>query len=270
MYRQGDSVMSIRYQFRNQPFHSFLSTDNTYPLHLHKDAELALAISGEIRITINQQDYVLSEGDVAIVFPNQPHAYKTEKHSQIILALFDPVFIGDYAADLVNYVPYHPVLPQTQAPPHLIQTFHTLHRLYETHSDDRLIKAYTSVVMGTLLPLISLKRREFIKDLATVQKLMVYLDTHFMEPISLDALSKELGISKFMISRIFSEQLHTSFRDYINGRRAALAQAMLQSTSHQITDIAFDCGFNSLRSFYRTFKKEYGVTPNDFRRNGQQ
>lgn len=229
-----------------------------------------MVISGQIRITTNQQEYVLSEGDVAIVFPNQPHGYRTDKHSRILLALFDPVFIGDYADDLVTHVPDHPVVPQSQAPPHLTQLLHTLHDLYEARGDNRLIKAYTSVVMGNLFPLLSLKRREINKDLAMVQKLLVYLDTHFLEPISLDALSKELGISKFMVSRIFSEQLHISFRDYVNGRRAALAQAMLQSTSHQVTDIAFDCGFNSLRSFYRAFKKEYGVTPNEFRRNGQE
>nr|WP_279538016.1 helix-turn-helix transcriptional regulator [Paenibacillus turpanensis] len=80
-------------------------------------------------------------------------------------------------------------------------------------------------------------------------------------------LSKELGISKFLISRIFSDQLHTSFRDYINGRRAALAQMLLQSTTKPVTEIAFDAGFNSLRSFYRAFKKEYGITPNEFRSN---
>ncbi|WP_412768158.1 helix-turn-helix domain-containing protein, partial [Escherichia coli] len=34
---------------------------------------------------------------------------------------------------------------------------------------------------------------------------------------------------------------------------------------HPVTDIAFDSGFNSLRSFYRVFKKQYGVAPNEFR-----
>lgn len=227
-----------------------------------------MVLDGQIRLTTNGQEYLLSEGDVAILFPNQPHGYRTEERSRIMLALVDPAFIGDYAADLANQLPDHPVIPQDQVPPHLTQTFHKLHYQYEAHGDTRLIKAYTSVVMGNLLPLLSLKRMESNKDLGIIQKLLVYLDTHFLEPISLDTLSKELGTSKFMISRIFSEQLRTTFRDYLNGRRAALAQAMLQSTTHPVTVIAFDCGFNSLRSFYRAFKKEYGVTPNEYRRNG--
>jgi AraC-like DNA-binding protein len=95
------------------------------------------------------------------------------------------------------------------------------------------------------------------------------VDLHFLEPVTLDILSRELGVSKFHISRIFSDQLHTSFRDYVNGRRVALAQMLLLSTTNPVTEIAFDSGFNSLRSFYRAFKKEYGITPNEYRRNAQ-
>ncbi|MGG4047402.1 helix-turn-helix domain-containing protein [Paenibacillus favisporus] len=42
---------------------------------------------------------------------------------------------------------------------------------------------------------------------------------------------------------------------------------LLLSTADPVTEIAFDSGFNSLRSFYRVFKKEYGMTPNEFRRS---
>ena len=96
------------------------------------------------------------------------------------------------------------------------------------------------------------------------------MDLHFLEPVTLDMLSRELGVSKFLISRIFSDQLHTSFRDYVNGRRVALAQMLLLSTTNPVTEIAFESGFNSLRSFYRAFKKEYGNTPNEYRRNAEE
>lgn len=99
-----------------------------------------------------------------------------------------------------------------------------------------------------------------------VPKILAYIDMHFLDHINLDTLSRELGISKFIISRIFSEQFHISFRDYINGQRVAFAHMLLLSTTHPVTDIAFDSGFNSLRSFYRVFKNEYGITPNEFRR----
>jgi AraC-like DNA-binding protein len=115
----------------------------------------------------------------------------------------------------------------------------------------------------------SLQRVETVQDLNLIQTILAYVDIHFMEPLTLEQVAKELGISKFLLSRIFSEQLHISFRDYLNSRRSALAQIMLQSTSQPVTDIAFDSGFNSLRSFYRAFRKEYGITPNKFRSHAQ-
>ncbi|MCM3781700.1 AraC family transcriptional regulator [Neobacillus mesonae] len=256
--------MKIKYQHRDQHFHLFVSTNNTYPLHRHKNVEITMVLSGRINICINGKDYDLSEGDVAIVFPNQPHSYKSLENNQILLIFFDATFPGDYTGDLLHHVPDHPVVSDQH---NITELISALYSLYTEQCDDRLLKAYTSVILGHLLPLISLTKADYMKDMDIMQKILSYIDIHFMEPITLDSLSKDLGISKFLISRIFSEQFHVSFRDYINGHRAAFAHMLLLSTTHPVTDIAFDSGFNSLRSFYRVFKKEYGVTPNEFRRN---
>lgn len=255
--------MNIKYQHRDQAFHSFISTNNTYPLHLHKNVEITMVLSGKINISINGQDYVLSEGDMAIIFSNQPHSYKTIEKNQILLIFFDATFPGDFTGELFNHVPDNPVIPKHQMLPGLLTTLYTL---YKEQCDNRLLKAYTSVVLGHALPLLLMKKVDYKKEIDLIPKILAYIDIHFLDHIDLDTLSKELGISKFIISRIFSEQFHISFRDYINGQRAAFAHMLLLSTTHPVTDIAFDSGFNSLRSFYRVFKKEYGITPNEFRR----
>lgn len=256
--------MKLKYQHRDQQFHSFVSTNNTYPLHLHKNVEIALVLSGEIHIGIGQREHILSEGDMAIVFPNQPHSYKTIEHSRILLIFFDASFPGDYTGDLLHSIPDNPVVPKH---PVVISTLETMYRLYAESCDPRLLKAYASVLLGHVLPLLSLEKVDYTKDMDIVQKILAYIDIHFLEPITLDTLSRELCIGKFLISRLFSEQFRISFRDYVNGQRAAYAHMLLRSTTHPVTEIAFESGFNSLRSFYRVFKKEYGITPNEFRRN---
>ncbi|WP_179281152.1 AraC family transcriptional regulator [Paenibacillus sp. XY044] len=256
--------MKIKYQHRDPQFHLFISTNNTYPLHLHKNVEIAMVLSGNIHVHIDQKEYVLSEGDMAIIFPNQPHDYRTADHSRILLIFFDASFPGDYTGDLLHHVPDYPVIPRH---PVVSGTVTSLYKLYHEPGDSRLLKAYISVLLGHVLPLLSLKKVDYTKDMDLFQKILAYIDLHFLEPINLEALSRDLGISKFLISRIFSEQFHVSFRDYINGQRAAYAHMLLLSTADPVTEIAFDSGFNSLRSFYRVFKKEYGMTPNEFRRS---
>lgn len=259
--------MKIKYQHRNQEFHSFISTNNTYPLHLHKNVEITMVLSGKINMVIAGREYVLSQGEVAIIFPNQPHSYKTIEASQIQLVFFDATFPGDFTGDLLQSIPDCPVISKHPLLPDLLTV---LYKLYKEKGDNRLLKAYTSVILGHAMPLLSIKKVDYTKDIDMILKLLAYIDTHFLDPLNLDALSKELGISKFYISRIFSEQFHISFRDYINGQRAAYAHMLLLSTTNPVTDIAFESGFNSLRSFYRVFKKEYGVTPNEYRRNGNK
>ncbi|MEK5279273.1 MULTISPECIES: AraC family transcriptional regulator [Paenibacillus] len=255
--------MNIKYQHRDQAFHSFISTNNTYPLHLHKNVEITMVLSGKINININGKEYDLSEGDIAIIFSNQPHSYKTIEKSQILLFFFDATFPGDFAGDLLNHVPDNPIVSKQKVLQDLLAT---LYKLYKEQCDVRLLKAYTSVVLGHALPLLLMKKVDYKKEMDLVPKILAYIDMHFLDHINLDTLSRELGISKFIISRIFSEQFHISFRDYINGQRVAYAHMLLLSTTHPVTDIAFDSGFNSLRSFYRVFKNEYGITPNEFRR----
>jgi AraC-like DNA-binding protein len=220
-------------------------------------------------MTVNKTESTLTEGDIALVFPNQPHSYRTAECSEIMLLFFEAAYPADYAADLTNFVPSHPVIQQERLEEAIYTNIHTLYKLYSGQGDSRMQKAYISIILGQLLPLMSLQQVDSIQDLNLIQKILAYVDIHFLEPLTLDQVAKELGISRFLVSRIFSDQLHISFRDYINSRRAALAQILLQSTDQPVTDIAYDSGFNSLRSFYRVFRKEYGITPNEFRISGQ-
>lgn len=88
--------MKIKYQQRDQQFHSFISRNNTYPLHLHKNVEIATILSGSVQANISRDTYLLTTGDILLIFPNQPHSYKTIEHSEMMLIFFDAAFPGDY------------------------------------------------------------------------------------------------------------------------------------------------------------------------------
>ena len=60
-----------------------------------------------------------------------------------------------------------------------------------------------------------------------------------------------------MISREFKRIMDMSFVDYVNNVRINTAQALLLSSNSNITTIAYECGFDSLVHFERTFKKDY-------------
>ena len=78
-------------------------------------------------------------------------------------------------------------------------------------------------------------------------------------------MADDLGVSKYVLSRLFAKTFHCNFVSYVNGVRLNYAISMLDNTSETITNICYDCGFESQRTFNRVFKERYRITPREYR-----
>ena len=77
--------------------------------------------------------------------------------------------------------------------------------------------------------------------------------------------AKDLGVSKYVLSRLFSKTFHRNFNQYLNDARLNYACHRLENTSDSITNICLDSGFESQRTFNRVFKERYKISPSDYR-----
>ena len=78
-------------------------------------------------------------------------------------------------------------------------------------------------------------------------------------------MAKDLGISKFTLSRVFSGTFHRNFNQYLNEQRLNYVCVHLECTDKSITDIWLDAGFDSQRTFNRVFRERYRMTPREYR-----
>lgn len=85
--------------------------------------------------------------------------------------------------------------------------------------------------------------------------------------VTLNHLTAVAGVSKFHLIRLFREHTGTTPSQYVNELRITRAASMVTRTTDDLTRIAFEVGFGSFSTFERVFKKKYGVTPKDFRKN---
>ena len=92
-----------------------------------------------------------------------------------------------------------------------------------------------------------------------------YIAKHFKEQVSLESMAKDLGISKFTLSRVFSGTFHRNFNQYLNEQRLNYICVHLECTDKSITDIWLDAGFDSQRTFNRGFRERYRMTPREYR-----
>lgn len=95
-------------------------------------------------------------------------------------------------------------------------------------------------------------------------ELMDYIDANIANEISLAAVAKKAGMTESSFSRRFSAINGISFKQYVVERKIERAIFLLRNTNRKMSDIALDCGFDSISGFYCAFKKKTGTTPSKF------
>ncbi len=82
-------------------------------------------------------------------------------------------------------------------------------------------------------------------------------------------LSSALGYSRIQLNSLFKKHFGISPHKYLINYKLNYAQTLLLSTTMSISEISYEIGYSTPMQFYETFKKTFGVTPNQFRKSGK-
>lgn len=245
--------------------HSSLTTDGlklengidfNFPMHLHSSFELIVVTEGEMQVSVDCNVYNLCQEEAILVFPNQVHELKTLNHSCHFLCIFSPKLVQAYSKLFSTMVPvcnkFHP-------------DFFFVERLAALTKNDSIIN-----VKGTLYSICA----EFDKvadyrdkdggNNELLSKIFRFVETNFNRDCSLDALSEFTSYHYVYLSKYFKRSTGISFTEYVNRYRISEACYLLLNDEGTILQTAYDCGFDSLRSFNRNFKNIMGITPSEY------
>jgi AraC family transcriptional regulator len=101
-------------------------------------------------------------------------------------------------------------------------------------------------------------------------RVLVYIDEHFNDALTLDDLARIAYFSPYHFHRIFQAFIGEPLYAYIKRLRLENAAVHLQSTGLTVTDIAFKSGYETPAAFAKAFRERFGVTPTGFRtKNGR-
>ena len=98
-----------------------------------------------------------------------------------------------------------------------------------------------------------------------VEKVRQYIDEHYSDQLKLADLAALVGMNPVSFSRFFHQRTGRTLSEYIVDIRLGHAARMLVDTSKTVSEICYECGFNNLSNFNRTFKARRNCTPRDFR-----
>ena len=97
-----------------------------------------------------------------------------------------------------------------------------------------------------------------------------YIDHNYQNEVSLDETSRQINISPYYFSKLFKEEMGQSFIEYVTGIRMEKAKELLSKTDKSMKEICNEIGYADPNYFSRTFKKNVGFTPTEFKEKREE
>lgn len=225
---------------------------------------LLVTYEGKGRLLYREREYSLQRGEGFLIDCREPHRYEVEgdlwEHGDLhfdgpTARVFFDALCADGSVGLR-------VEGDSQARlEDALETYQTMRVGRELH---------VHVALTELLSLLLASReRETARNdgmRETIRELVIYLQEHSSEQLSMDDLSKIASVSKYYLSREFKRYMGVSPMRYLNMLRLENAAALLRSTALPLSAIAETVGVGSEQYLARLFKRHYGTTPGRFRR----
>lgn len=209
----------------------------------------------------------------------QIHQSESKENSEIVIVTFH--------ADVLKKI-YERELPSLLQSPRNMVTNQSSDKI----SNDFLIQKYMEGLLyyfenPSLIndEILILKLKEIIlllsqtKNAGTVQVILSQLfspvtytfkqiiEANLFSQAGIEELARKTNLSVSSFKREFTKLYNDSPASYIKNKRLEKAAELLLITDNRITDIAFDCGFNDLANFTRSFHEKFNVTPTHYRLN---
>lgn len=232
--------------------------DFSFPLHIHKSFELIGVTEGTMSVTVDKQIYTVKSGEAVLVFPHQLHSMKTIDHSKNDLIIFAPEHIKAFVPFCLNNVPKCNLFKPSAE---------LMQKLIQLKDAEGVLQ--TKSVLYSLAYEFDQKSEYFPRPHETetlLYRIFDFIHNNYTGECSLHTLSEALSYQYNYLSRYFAERTGMSFTKYVLSYRLSESCYKLTNSDAGITQIALECGFESLRSFNRNFSVQMGMTPGQYRK----
>ena len=245
-------------------------------LHSHTFYELLYCCNDcGAEYLVGADRYRLQKGDIVFVPPGISHRpllpdRMTEPYERYVLWIsqaFLDDFIGKYAPE-GKTITYGTLLRTGDTKWELLGGYFR-RGVWEAENQ---AAGWQVAVIGNTITLLTLMGRSIQERTASVLKaekpdllneVLAYIELHLSEKITLEETAKHFYVSVSTITQLFRQKMGTSFYRCVTQQRLIAAKVLINE-GKALEDVGRAVGFTDYSSFYRAFKKEYGITPRQF------
>jgi len=245
-----DNNRSVSFETINRKYH--------FQMHIHQFAELVIPISGELTVMVEDRTEILKPGQMAFIFPFQPHGYESKCKNELAIFVFSPAFMPDFFNSLGGRVGKSAVF--TPRP----STRRLYDKIIEKHDFELFsVKGIFYLTLSDLLSSVSLTEKSKRFDISAT--VVDYVDKHLTEKISISDIANAIGYSPSFTSRQIKKLFGANLSSVVSALRIDRSIDYLWRSDKSLTEISNMCGFGSQQSFNRQFKELIRQTPSEYR-----
>lgn len=238
-------------------------------MHHHQTHQILYVLEDTGKITLDDKEYHVDTDNVAFIAPFSDHAIMAHSKLTILVLEFETDQLDSMMQqDLIQkYFVHSNMLELNMFEAGDIRQL-LRKMLYEQSIGKTLNQLALKVYLSELLLILAKSQQEpkmVDANILRAERLQKYIDTHYYEMIDAKYISNMLGMSIRHINNIFKEHYNKTPIQYLTEVRMELSKKLLLETDKDIVSICFEVGFESLSTFYRSFKNHTHISPNQFR-----
>ena len=248
-------------------------------LHSHSFYEMVYILSNSgTQYLVGTERYLLQRGDIILVPPGVGHkplfpTELAEPYRRIVLW-----FSTDFAEGLKYILPYNSIKYNGKV--FLLRTANTPWEIIGNHFQTGLKESQSKkagweiALCGNTMQLLTLFWRAMTEPESKLPKtekpellddVVSFIESHLNEKITLAETARRFYVSESTIGQTFQKKMHVSFYHYVTQRRLIAAKSMIMEEAN-LDILSEKVGFSDYSTFYRAFKKEFGISPREYRK----
>jgi AraC-like DNA-binding protein/mannose-6-phosphate isomerase-like protein (cupin superfamily) len=256
----------------------------TYPWHFHSEIEILYVIEGTGTSYVADNIETFYPGDLALLGSNLPHFWRS-----------DEKYHAPESKEKINYIVVQFPGDLFREPVFEYPEFHLIQQLFKRASrgirfnppfsekaGKKMLKIAQSTGFERVISLLQLlnqmaktehyrllagelyhqQNHDFTNDRLT--KVLHFISTCYQQKIELEKAADIANLHPSAFCRFFKEKTGKSLSEYIADMRISYACKLITEGKLAISQICYECGFNNLSNFNRTFKRNTGYTPTNY------
>ena len=253
----------------------FFNTIDYRTPHVHAEWELIWVLDQPLLVTCGQSQFTVEAGQMVLFGPSEIHEFRKLKNSctflclQVSESILPPMPHRVLKAHLLHEVLTKKELFSVQMRLKEIATAY----IQQQSNYELLCVGQSCMILHQLLSLMPSYEAspEEAASLswknARLKRLIQFVDEHYMEKIRLTDFAEAEGCSLSYLSRFIKETINQTFQAYVTSVRFNCACKLMASGKKRMLDVCMESGFSDYRYFAREFRKQYGMTPEEYSRN---